>query len=163
LAAAPQPGGETPAALFAMLKATPAVFDALGRDLPAEKWNITPHAEEWCFTEILCHLRDADREVNLPRFERMSIEENAFLPGVNVDAWSETRSYCSEDGRAAQEGFIHTRQELVAQLSALSTEQWQQTARHAIFGPTTLKELVTFIAQHDRTHIQQALQTVRGL
>ncbi len=156
----PAPAAETPETLLACLKSTPAVFDAFGRSLPEEKWNTTSQDGEWCFTEIMCHLRDADREINLPRFERMIKESNTFLAGVNADAWSETRGYCSENGHAALEGYILARIELIEKLASLDSLQWESTARHAIFGPTTLKELVTFIIQHDKTHIQQAKQSI---
>lgn len=159
----PLPSAETSEALLAMLKSTPAVFDAFGRDLPTAQWNLNPQDGEWCFTEIMCHLRDADREINLPRFERITNELNTFLPGINADAWSETRSYCSENGLAALQGYNQARIEIIEKLSTLDENQWESTARHAIFGPTTLKELVTFITQHDKTHIQQAIQTIREL
>jgi FMN phosphatase YigB (HAD superfamily) len=163
LNANPLPAAETPEALLAVLKSTPATFDAFAHDLPADKWNINTSDGEWCFTEIMCHLRDADREINLPRFDRITNEVNAFLPGINADIWSETRGYCSENGLTALEGYVQARIDLLERLSSLDSSQWKNTARHAIFGPTTLKELVTFIVQHDKTHIQQAIQTIHEL
>ena len=156
------PAFETTDALLAVLASTPAVLDAISRNFTGPQWNINSSAGEWCFAEILCHLRDADLEINLPRFERVLNEPNPFLPSVNADAWSETRNYCSEDGPSALRGFIDARIELLHQLSAIEPKNWGTSARHAIFGPTTILELVSFIAQHDRTHIQQALQTVQG-
>jgi len=50
---------------------------------------------------------------------------------------------------------------LVELLANLSPGDWKRTARHSIFGPTHLQELVSFIASHDRSHIQQVLATIR--
>jgi FMN phosphatase YigB (HAD superfamily) len=152
---------QTPQALLSVLLSTPAALDTLMRTSPPGHWNTNPQPGEWCFTEIICHLRDSDREVNLQRLERIIAEENAFFAAVNADAWSDTRSYCSEDAHEALAGFIESRVDLVKRLEMLPAESWQRSARHAIFGPTELIELIGFIASHDRTHIQQAIQTLQ--
>jgi hypothetical protein len=36
-------------------------------------------------------------------------------------------------------------------------------ARHAIFGPTDVTEIISFVADHDRMHIQQAWKTLKSL
>ena len=150
------PDYNTPSAILAVLRTTPAVLDTFGRALQPQCWNEPPHPGEWCFTEIICHLRDADSEINLPRFERILTEDNAFVAAVNADAWSQTRSYCQESGIEALSGFNSFRSRLIQLLENLSPAQWEIPASHAIFGPTTLRELAAFLAQHDRTHIQQA-------
>jgi hypothetical protein len=38
---------------------------------------------------------------------------------------------------------------------------WERKARHAIFGPTNFLEIISFIADHDRMHIQQAWRTLK--
>jgi FMN phosphatase YigB (HAD superfamily) len=149
-----------PDAILAVLKSTPAVLDTIARGLPQERWHLKSAVEEWCFTEIICHLRDADSEINLPRFDRILLENNAFIPAVNADSWTQTRAYCQENGREALDGFFAVRLALINRLEALSPSQWDFQANHAIFGPTSLLELTMFIARHDQTHIQQALRTI---
>jgi FMN phosphatase YigB (HAD superfamily) len=149
--------------LLAVLKSTPAVLDTLGRELPADRWGLSPKPNEWCFTEIICHLRDSDLEINLPRISKIRSEVNAFIPAINADEWSTVRSYCSEDGAEALNGFNLARLELIHILQSLSAEDWNRLARHAIFGPSTLRELISFAATHDRTHVQQALQTLNNV
>ena len=157
-----RPTLESQEAILAVLKSTAAALDTFSRQLSADSWSFRLQPAEWCFTEILCHLRDSDREINLPRVDRILEEQNAFVTAINADAWSETRGYCSENGPEALKGFIASRIELLQKLESLSTQDWNSPARHAIFGPTTLKELISFTAQHDRTHIQQAYQTLRS-
>jgi hypothetical protein len=146
--------------LLAVLKSTPAVLDTFGREIPVERWGLSPKPGEWCFTEIICHLRDSDLEINLPRISKIRSEVNAFIPAINADEWSTVRGYCSENGSEAINGFNRARLELIHILQSLSAEDWNRLARHAIFGPSTLKELISFAATHDRTHVQQALQTL---
>src|SRR5574341_812870 len=44
----------------------------------------------------------------------------------------------------------------LALLDGLSPADWQRPARHAVFGPTTLQELLAItIIEHDRLHLRQ--------
>jgi len=153
----------TPEAILANLISTPAVFDGMKRSLLPEECNRKPEPGEWCFTEIICHLRDADREVNLPRLNQILTQENAFVPAVNADEWSATRNYCDEDLGLAMHGFATARIELVHHLKTLSDRDWNRQVRHAVFGPTSLLELMRFITTHDRSHIQQAVRTLASI
>ena len=152
----------TPKAILAVLKSTPAALDTLSLQLSSQQWRERPEPNEWSLTEIFCHLRDVDREVNIPRVEKVIGETNPFLAGMNTDTWAEERNYRQEDGPAALREFIAVRTRLVARLQGLDEADWQRTARHAIFGPTTLQELVGFTTTHDRTHIQQSQSTARA-
>lgn len=151
-----------PAALLAALRSTPAAIDTITRLMLGHCWSITPRPSEWSITEIVCHLRDVDREVNLPRFELVAREENAFLPGINTDLWAEERQYRQQDGPEAVKSFTAARTQLVALLETLPAGDWERNARHAIFGPSTITELAGFIATHDRTHIQQIYANLRS-
>jgi FMN phosphatase YigB (HAD superfamily) len=155
------PTFDEPSALVATLQATPAALDTFSNNLAEGAWNHRPAKNEWGFTEILCHLRDVDLEVNLERLQAVIAGQRPFLPGVITDDWVEERNYAAENGMAALEGFIRARTEVLNLLTALEEDSWGQSARHAIFGPTNLKELVGFIATHDRAHIQQAWEALQ--
>ncbi len=152
-----------PAALEAILRSTPAVLEFISRDLPAGLWNRRPEPGEWSLTEILYHLRDVDAEVNWPRIEKVCNQDNPFLPGVVTDPWAEERGYIQRNGAEGLAGFLEVRAHILTLLQALTPEGWQQPARHAIFGPTTLQELISFIATHDKVHVRQAKKTTEAL
>lgn len=152
------PDFSSPAAQLAGLQATPAAFNSLLTDLPPQCWTYTTAPGEWSLTETICHLRDVEREVNLPRLQRMIHQENPFLSGADTDPWAEQRGYRHQDGPQALQDFCATRIEMVNLLAELRPDGWQRTARHAIFGPTSLLELVSFISGHDRLHVQQILR-----
>jgi FMN phosphatase YigB (HAD superfamily) len=151
----------TPVALLAVLKATPAAFGTIQKGLTQEQWQQRPEPDEWSLTEIFCHLRDVDREVNIPRFEKIIQETNPFIPGIDTDPWAVERNYRDMDGPAALRDFIDIRSQMITMLESLNDEEWSLTARHAIFGPTVLAELVSFVTTHDRSHIQQVLATIQ--
>jgi FMN phosphatase YigB (HAD superfamily) len=149
----------TPEAVVNILRSTPSALATLTASLPSDVWTRPPAAGEWCLNEILCHLRDVDAEVNLPRLQKMLAEENPFLPGVVSDVWAAERQYSKQDGRRALTDFLETRQALLGLFNG-GQALWSRPARHAIFGPTTLLELAGFMAGHDRAHIQQVWKTL---
>jgi FMN phosphatase YigB (HAD superfamily) len=158
-----QPDYETRASILATMRSTAAVIDQLCNRVAETFWNQRPVAGEWSLTEIICHLRDVDSEVNLPRLQKVVQESNPFVPGKDTDQWAEERKYINQNGSLALAHFKATRQKLIALLSGLEPDDWQRPARHAIFGPTRLQELANIIAGHDRLHIHQILQTVTAL
>ena len=150
---------ESPQALLANLRSTPAALASLTARLPLDAWTHVPAPAEWCLTEIICHLRDVEREVNLPRLRKVLAEENPFLAGESTDVWVKERKCAQQDGRQALADFTAARKEVLGLLASL-VEQWSRPSRHAIFGPTTLQELVGFMAGHDRAHVQQVWKTL---
>ncbi len=99
--------------------------------------------------------------MNLAAHPQVLAEENPFLVGEVTDVWVKERHCADQDGPQALADFTAARKEALALLDGLQTE-WSRPARHAIFGPTTLQELVGFIAGHDRAHIQQVWKTMRA-
>ncbi len=150
----------SPSALLAALQATPALIHHLTRLTPPLKWPLRPAKDEWAFNEILCHLRDVETEVNLPRIEMVLSNNNPIVTGQDTDPWAEERRYLEQDGLTAFRRFLTARIHLVEQLKALPPEGWERPARHTIFGPTHLRELVGFMLEHDRAHIKQARESV---
>lgn len=147
----------TPATASPVLAAdAAAVQTILGQANPAHL-NLRPDPSEWSITEILCHLRDVECEVNLPRIQRVLSEDNPFLPGIISDDWANERRYQAQNVFAASDQWIHSRSQLISRLSSLNQTEWNKPARHAIFGPTDLIEMVNFMFQHDRDHIQQII------
>jgi hypothetical protein len=157
------PDYSEPAAIVSTLRATAAALDSMCRNLPADVGAQRPAVDQWCISEILCHLRDVDREVNLPRLQKVLNENNAFISGVDTDPWAEQRGYILQNSSQALQSFIHTRIEFVELLEAMEPDDWRRTFRHAIFGPTHLQELVNIAASHDRLHIRQVREVLDAL
>jgi FMN phosphatase YigB (HAD superfamily) len=158
-----QPSLKNPEALLYSLQSTPAALDSFIRTLGPDEWTARPREDEWALVEILCHLRDLDVDVNLPRALTLMTEDNAFIAGQDTDPWAKERQYIKQDGLAAFRDFVTARMKLVGILKSLSREGWDRRARHTIFGPTRLQELVSFIAEHDRTHIQHVIALLRAV
>lgn len=149
------PSDTSPASIQATLRATPAALATQLAHLPPEAWSIKPSPEHWSLTEIICHMRDVEKDVTIPRLEQILAEENPFLTGVDTDTWVETQNYADQDGPTAFQDFMSYRIEALSLFENLTREDWHRPARHAIFGPTNFQETGQFMAEHDRLHIRQ--------
>lgn len=149
--------------MLAVLRATPAVVHAFSEEIDSAHWIEHPQPGEWSYTEIMCHLRDVDSEVNSPRIKQVLDQNNPFLPGIDSDKWAQERLYYCQNGLEALNDFTTSRIELLKLLDSLDAADWERPASHAIFGPTSLKELVGIIVGHDQLHIQQAVKFLGDL
>jgi FMN phosphatase YigB (HAD superfamily) len=122
---------------------------------PAELWPRRPAPGEWSLTELVCHLRDVEREVNIPRLHTLVESDNPFVAGADTDPWAIERDYQLQSGPAALQDFVAARKEAAAYLRLQPNSIWSRTARHAIFGPTQLVEIVGWILDHDLIHLNQ--------
>lgn len=138
-----------------ILRTTPAALDTLLANVSAPAWKAKSGPENWSLTEIICHLRDVDREVYIPRCQEMLNTPAPFLLAVDADTWAEERNYQEQDGPQALEDFFQVRNELISLVESISEEVRKKEIRHSIFGPTTPGEILHISARHDRLHIQQ--------
>jgi hypothetical protein len=150
-----QPNYKGSESLKAILSATPAALDTLLTNLSKSAWVLRPAKNEWSLAEIICHLRDVEIEVNLPRLQKVLDENNPFIPGKDTDSWVNERQYIDQDGLVALADFTSARIQVLNMLENISQDSWNRSARHAIFGPTDLEELINFIASHDQLHLRQ--------
>ncbi|HJS17975.1 MAG TPA: DinB family protein [Anaerolineales bacterium] len=158
-----EPAFKSPDAILSILNSTPAVLDSLMSQLSEEEWRYEPTHDDWAMNEIICHLRDTEREIHQLQINLMIEREGAFIPRPETGIWANEREYLNVHGSLALHDFAVARLELLRLLKDQSEEMWSRTARHAIFGPTNFLEVVGFIADHDRLHIQQAWKVLRSL
>ena len=158
-----EPSFKSRDALIAILISTPAVLRSLLAPLSEEQWRHEPTREDWAMNEIVCHLRDTEREIHQMQLSLLIEKEGAFIPRPDTGVWASEREYLNIDGKAALTDFALARIETVKTLKALDEQIWSRSARHAIFGPTDFLEAISFMTDHDRLHIQQAWQTLKSV
>jgi hypothetical protein len=111
----------------------------------------------------VCHLRDTEREIHQLQLGLLLEREGAFIPRPDTGIWANERKYLNIHGPTALAEFAAARLETLQILKAQPEEMWSRRARHAIFGPTNFTEVMSFVADHDRLHIQQAWKTLRSI
>jgi FMN phosphatase YigB (HAD superfamily) len=158
-----EPSFKSRDAVLAIMISTPAVLRGLTLSLTDEQWKHEPTHDDWALNEIVCHLADTEREIHQMQLHLMVEREGAFIPRPDSGVWASEREYLNIDGRSALAEFAAARIENSKLLKGLDDAIWQRSARHAIFGPTDFLEVTSFMADHDRLHIQQAWKTLQSV
>lgn len=157
------PPFQSPESIQAVLRATPGVLQGLTSTLSAAMWAHEPSSEDWAMIELVCHLRDTEREVHHLQITTLLGEATPFVPRPDAAVWAKQRKYLNEDGPEAVREFTAARIATLGRLKHLLPSVWAKRARHAIFGPSNFMEVVGFMADHDRLHLQQAWSTLAAL
>jgi hypothetical protein len=145
------------------LNTTVPSLESMTAGLDLRGWQFRPAPGEWSVTEIVCHLRDVDREVHLPRLQSLLVQEEPFMPGVVSDDWAVEREYQSQDGRQALAELSVARAKLLTLLPPAEDPAWERRGRHTFFGPTSFWELVCLILEHDELHVEQVKSNLAAL
>jgi FMN phosphatase YigB (HAD superfamily) len=146
--------------LLARLRGNLIAFGELQNMVQEDQWKRKPAPDAWAPIEILCHLRDVEQEINHRRVERILKEHEPFLSAQDSDKWADERGYLKESPSQASQDLIQTRQHTLSMLEVQPPVSWERTARHAIFGPTKLLEIVRIFVEHDILHIRQMIETI---
>lgn len=157
------PNFSTREAILAILTSTPAVLKGMAGGLSPSLWQSKPEPGEWTLTELICHLRDTEREIHHLQLGLFGGEGVPFIPRPDTGVWASQRDYAHEDGPSALREFLEARHLTLGILKNTTDQGWEQKARHAIFGPTDFREVAGFIADHDRMHIHQAWSDLKRL
>lgn len=139
-----------------------AVLELTGGVSP-EAYRQRPEATEWAPVEIVCHLRDVELEVYQARLNLILSTKDPFISAADPDQWAAPRRYIDQSPTEALQAYIRARLDTIDQLARLDKHDWLRPARHALFGPTTLVEVMCLAADHDLVHLRQLRQTLGHL
>jgi FMN phosphatase YigB (HAD superfamily) len=146
--------------ICAQLRGHLAALHCMAPKISIEEWTRRPFEHEWALVEIICHLRDVEDSINLPRIQRILAEDQPHLKAFETHLWAEERGYINQSGPEALQVFTRARMELLQHLDAIEESAWDRSATHSIFGPTTLRELMTIALEHDTLHLTQMRETL---
>lgn len=125
-------------------------------------WKWKPAADEWSLTEVVCHLRDVEREIHQARFTAVLKDTDVFLVGVSADDWAISRKYQQQNGQSALMDYLETRAETISLLEGLPSEMWERQAIHSYLGRTSMHELLFLASRHDELHWEQIKNILAG-
>jgi len=143
-------------ATIALLSRTPAVLDALLRDLPDAWTRGTEGAGTWSPFDVVGHLLHGDRTDWMPRIRTILEhgEARAFEP---FDRFAQQQENPGKSLGQLLDGFASARARNLDELRALNLrpEDLARRGRHPSLGPVTLANLLSTWAAHDLTHLHQ--------
>lgn len=144
------------------LRSLPNELDDLLNGLDEETMRWRPIPNKWSIKEIMCHLRDMEREAYLARYRKILSEENPVLPNVDQDRLAIERDYLNQDVKAALAEFKALRNETIQTLNDAPVEAWSRSGVHETDGPMTIEQLVLRqIKGNDLNHLVQMKDIVR--
>ena len=155
----PEPGAVLAAARHTLAR-TPDILDLLVGNLDVAGWQARPAAGRWSPLEILCHLRDEEREDFGARLRVVLAGGGVFAP-IRPAEWVVERRYQDEDPAAALGEFRTRRAESLALLADVDPR-----SLHAVGYPEgrqfTLSglDVVAAWAAHDLLHLRQLTGTL---
>jgi len=114
-----------------------------------------PAPERWSALEVLGHLRDADRDVYLPRLEVMLTQRTPDVPDMDLLGRDRVAGYAGERASDLLEDWRALRKPLIARLAPLGREDWARVGVHSRRGSFPLGDMVRGWAEHDLSHRRQ--------
>jgi hypothetical protein len=141
---------------FALLRRTPAVLNALLRDLP-ETWTSRNEGENtWSSFDVVGHLIHGERTDWIPR-AKIVLRFGETQPFEPFDRQGHVRECQGKSLGQLLDEFAEVRAKNLDELRALNLrpEDFERRGRHPALGTATLSELLAAWAVHDLTHLHQ--------
>jgi FMN phosphatase YigB (HAD superfamily) len=141
----------TPAALYGMLSTEPVVY-----------LNNRPNSKEWRIIDILCHLRDVEREVNLPLFKSVLDHINPHIERMDPEKRGKKHNYDLEDNSKVLQEFVALRSQTLGLLKPIMPDDFIKIGHPSSYNPTNFEEIVKMSTSHDQEHIRKIWKVLHG-
>jgi len=139
-----------------VLRRTPAVLDALLRDLPDDWTRPNEGGDSWSAYDIVGHLIHGERTDWLPR-ARMILDYGETRTFDRFDRLAQERESAGKSLPQLLDEFASVREGNISAIRALnlSPADLERRGSHPRFGAVTLSQLLATWVAHDLTHLHQ--------
>ncbi len=142
--------------LIETLQATPARLKAALKGVPKKRLLWRPAPGKWSMLEIVCHLRDMEREAYLGRYRRILAEDEPRLPDLDGDVIAIERDYRAQSFSGVLRDWLAARRESLKLLKGVKGAAWQRAGVHETAGRLSMED---FLRRHavgnDEAHLGQ--------
>lgn len=143
------------AEIVSALETAPVRLAAVATGLPEAQRRHRPAPGEWCVNEVMGHLLHVETAAFLPRLKRMRTEEQPAFEAFSPEPWTRERDHSVDPFDDSLAGFARARGETLALLRALPPGAAERMGLSAFFGPVTIAQYATHVADHDLEHLAQ--------
>jgi DinB superfamily len=148
--------------LLETLTATPGQLKSALQGVPKKLLLWRPAPGKWSILEIVCHMRDMERDAYLARYRRILAEDEPPLPDVDGDVIALQRDYRSQKLSAVLKEWRAARKEVLRLLKGVKGTAWQRGGVHETAGRLSMED---FLRRHavgnDEAHLGQIAATKR--
>jgi hypothetical protein len=141
---------------MALLTRTPAVLDALLRDLP-DAWTLRNEGVgTWSAFDVVGHLIHGEHADWIPR-TKVILEYGVTRDFEPFDRWAHERASEGKSLGQLLDEFARLRSQGLSELRAMNLQpkELERRGRHPALGVVTLSQLLATWAAHDLTHLHQ--------
>ncbi|OGB91792.1 MAG: hypothetical protein A3H39_16135 [candidate division NC10 bacterium RIFCSPLOWO2_02_FULL_66_22] len=139
-----------------IIRSTPDRLKAALAGVPKKLLAWRPAPGKWSIHEILCHMRDAERDGYLYRYSRILAENNPTLPDVDGDKLALDRQYSRLNLREVLRDWRTARKQVLGIVKKVRPDQWQRIWTHEHLGPMSLETILQRQALgNDEAHLGQ--------
>lgn len=153
-----EPGATGHLHLVEPLKALPRELEALVGDLADHFMRERPEGG-WSIKEIVGHLRDA-AEVYHKRLYMLATQFDPALEPYDQEAWVRERNYQDADVQELLADIERWRAETVRLLTTLVHWNWARTGQHPDHGRMSIRQMVEWMIEHERAHLEDIRRRV---
>jgi hypothetical protein len=114
-----------------------------------------PRRGAWSLLEVVCHLRDEEREDFRVRVESTLFRPEAAWPPIDPVGWVRTRGYRKQNLAAVRDEFVTERARSVGWLRGLGEIDWSRGYAHPQLGTLRAGDLLLAWVAHDSLHLRQ--------
>jgi hypothetical protein len=141
--------------VIAAVERGPEDLRAVAEGLTPGQLRHRPLEGEWSMKEVMAHLLKVERDLFLPRLRRLAREERPRFERFDPDGWASERDHREGDFAEEWRLFAAVRRETVTFLRGLPPGAADRIGLSAYFGPVTLGQYATHVAEHDQEHLLQ--------
>jgi uncharacterized damage-inducible protein DinB len=138
------------------LRATGAKLKAALKGVPKKLLTWTPAPGKWSMLEIVCHMRDMERDAYLARYERILKEDNPALPDIDGDVYALEKDYRNAKLSEVVRDWSRLRKDCLRILAKLRGAEWERVGSHETAGALSVATLLRRHAVgNDQAHLEQ--------
>jgi hypothetical protein len=152
-----------PQFLIDRLAAGAPAIAALATSIPVALSAQRTDPDRWSVLEVLCHLRDEEREDFRVRIDATLHRPGEVWPGIDPPAWVTERDYAGSDPGEVLRDFLTERDASLRWLRDLAEPDWDTSYGHPLLGRLTAGDLLASWAAHDLLHLRQLTGAVFAL
>lgn len=122
-------------------------------DSAQSQWRPSPDA--WSMVEVICHLRDEEREDFRPRLDVLLHRPQEPFPPTDPEGWVTARAYQDQDFQVVLAEFMDERVRSQQWLSGLAAPDWTRHATRPNGATLSAGDMLASWVAHDFLHMRQ--------
>ena len=139
--------------MLTRLEQAPRVLESASREIQDPFKPLEPGG--WNLHQVLVHLRDVNKQVYLPRLQRIMNESDPMFTNFDGEAWMREHYNPQESLPGLLVEFSSQCSQSAAWLGKLTGESWNRPGSHPSFGTHALQWWVERTLAHINEHLIQ--------